>query len=121
MLHTKVQAISQLGLEKIFKGFNRIWAWWSYWSCDLDSLNIFVFPPTLKATYEIWLQFAKWLLRKYLKLSNYGKSLVKDQTMTLTFSTHKSSSTHYDNSNYHFEAKIFITFHEILCISICPI
>ena len=66
MLHTKVQAISQLVLERIFKGFNRIWAWWPYWSCDLDSLNIFdldslnifVFPPTLKATYEIWLQLA---------------------------------------------------------------
>ena len=38
---------------------------WPYWSCDLDSLNIFSF---LKATYEIWLQLAYLLLRKCLKL-----------------------------------------------------
>ena len=29
-----------------------------YWSCDLDGLNIFLFPLALKATYEIWLQLA---------------------------------------------------------------
>ena len=27
-------------------------------SCDLDGLNIFLFPPILKATYEILLQLA---------------------------------------------------------------
>ena len=26
-----------------FKGFYHIWAWWPYRSCDLDSLNIFLF------------------------------------------------------------------------------
>ena len=37
------------------------------------------------------------LLWKGLKSSNYGKSWVKSQTMTLTFSTHKSSCSHLDN------------------------
>ena len=43
--------------------FYCIWSLWPYWSCDLDHLHIFLFPPTLKATYEIWLQLAEWLLR----------------------------------------------------------
>ena len=33
--------------RKSFKGFYHIWAWWPYWSCDLDSLNIFLFSPNL--------------------------------------------------------------------------
>ena len=48
-----------------YKGFYHIWAWWPYWSCDLESLNIFLF---LKATYEIWLQLAYWLSETCLKL-----------------------------------------------------
>ena len=76
-------AIGQLVLEKkIFKDVYYIWAWWQYWSCDLDGLNIFLFLPTLKATCEIWLQSAYWLLRKCLKSSNYGlyKKLQKNQS-----------------------------------------
>ena len=55
----RFMAIGQLILEKIFKDCYHVWAWWPYWSCDRDLLNIFLFPPTLKATYEIWLQLAK--------------------------------------------------------------
>ena len=29
--------------RRSFKGFYHIWAWWPYWSCDLDSSNIFLF------------------------------------------------------------------------------
>ena len=43
----------------------------AYWSCDLDGLNIFLFPPLLEALSEIWLQVALWLFRS-LKLSYYG-------------------------------------------------
>ena len=43
----KIKIINRLGLElKIFKGFYHIWAWWPCWSCDLDGLNIFLFPQS---------------------------------------------------------------------------
>ena len=40
-----------------------------------------------------------------MNLSDYVKSWVKGQRMTWTFSAHKSSYTHLDNSNYHFRSK----------------
>ena len=43
-------------------------------SCDLESLNIFSFPLTQEAPYDIWIKLAYWLLRIYLKLSRYDKS-----------------------------------------------
>ena len=46
-------------------------------------------------------------------MSNYGKSRVKGQTMTLGSSTHKSSCTHLDNSNYHFLGQNLHNFHEM--------
>ena len=51
----------------------------------------------------IWLKYC-W---KGCKIANHPS--IKGQTITLTFSTHNSSSTHQDNSNYHFKAKIFKT------------
>ena len=86
---------------------------------DLDGLNEFLFLPTLKTTYEICLQLAKWLLR-CLKLSNYCKTWVKGHRMTLIFSTHKYSCNHSDKFNHQFEAKIFRPFHKILCILFFP-
>ena len=38
MLHAKFQDIGLLVLEKIFKGFYYIWAWWPSWLCDLYHL-----------------------------------------------------------------------------------
>ena len=52
MIHPKSHVHRSVGSGEDFRGFYRIWARWPYWSCDLDSLNIFLFPPTLKATYE---------------------------------------------------------------------
>ena len=47
--------IGQLVLgKKSFKGFYHIWAWWPYWSCDLDSIKTFLFLSTLRATYETY-------------------------------------------------------------------
>ena len=82
MLPTKFHGHQSIGSGGDFKGFYQIWAWWPYWSCDQDDLNIFLLSQTLKATYKIWLQLAWWLFRRCLKLSNYGKSWVKGQTMT---------------------------------------
>ena len=54
------KATGQLAMEnKIFKSFYHIWAWRSYWSCDLDGLGKFSFPPPLTAPYAIWLKLAK--------------------------------------------------------------
>ena len=39
--------------KKIFKGFYHIWAWWPYWSFDLEGL--FLFSQPKKALKEIWL------------------------------------------------------------------
>ena len=36
-------------LEKIFKGFYHIWAWWPSWSCDQDHVNRFFISVYLKA------------------------------------------------------------------------
>ena len=51
-----------------------ICAWWPYWSCDRDRLNIFSFNPSLEALYEMCLQQVKLLLRRCLKLSKYDES-----------------------------------------------
>ena len=51
----------QLVLEKkIFKGFYHIWAWWPYWSCDLEGLYKFSFPQPKEALKEIWLHLAQY-------------------------------------------------------------
>ena len=39
--------------KKIFKGFNRIWAWWPSWSCDLDHLYKLSFPLPNEAPHKI--------------------------------------------------------------------
>ena len=53
MLHTKFQGHwSTLG-KKIFKGFYHIWAWWPYWSGDLEGLHKFLFPQLKEALKEI--------------------------------------------------------------------
>ena len=44
--------------------FTIIWAWWPYWSCDLDHLNILSFPHHMEAPHEIWLQSAQWFQRR---------------------------------------------------------
>ena len=59
MLHSKFQGQLVLG-KKIFKGFNHIWAWWPYWSCDLEGLYKFLFPQPKEALKEIWLHLAQW-------------------------------------------------------------
>ena len=48
MLHAKFKEIRPLVLEeKVFKGFNHIWAWRPSWSCDLNHLYKLSFPlPT---------------------------------------------------------------------------
>ena len=73
MLPTKFQGHWSIGsgeedLLKVFK----IWAWWRYWSCDLDGLYRFSFPQPQEALLEIWIHLAQWLLRRCLKLSYYG-------------------------------------------------
>ena len=65
MLHAKFQGHwSMCSGEEDYKRFlpYRALALWPSWSCDLDSLNVFLFPPPLgplEALYEIWLQLAK--------------------------------------------------------------
>ena len=73
MLQTKFQGSRSVGsgAEDFFKYFYQMWAWWTYWSCDLDGLNIFSFPQQKEALHEIWLQLAHRLLSRCLKLSNY--------------------------------------------------
>ena len=46
------------------KGFNHVWARWPSWSCD--QYNWYKFWPTYhkESSYEIWVQMAKWFLRK---------------------------------------------------------
>ena len=45
MLHAKFQDHKTVLEEKIFKGFEHIWAWRPLWSCDLDHLYIFSHFP----------------------------------------------------------------------------
>ena len=45
--------------KKIFTGFYHIWAWWPYWSCDLEGLYKFLFPQYKEALKEIWLHLAQ--------------------------------------------------------------
>ena len=60
----------------------------------LHYLNKFMFPYPKDTPHEIWLQSAKWLLRKTsLKILNL-RDLDQGQWMTLTFGTHKASCTH---------------------------
>ena len=54
------KVIGQLVLGKIFKGFYHIWAWWPYWSGDLEGLYKFLFPQPKEALKEIWLHLAQW-------------------------------------------------------------
>ena len=69
MQHTKFKAISPLvPKQKVFKGFYHIWLCRPYWSCDLDSLNIFSFLPLLQTLYEILLQYAEWLLQEMFEI-----------------------------------------------------
>ena len=62
MLHTKFQGhwSTGSGEEDFFKGFYHIWAWWPYWSCDLEGLYNFLFPQPKEALKEIWLHLAQW-------------------------------------------------------------
>ena len=46
--------------RRSFKGFYHIWAWWPYWSCDLDSLNIFLNMVTIGLlAFEEMFEFVK--------------------------------------------------------------
>ena len=86
--------------ENIFNGFYHIWAWQPAWSCDMDHLNKISFPHPKEATDKIWLQSAKWLLRKRsLKILNL-KDFYQGQSMTLIFGTHNASITHLVNCIY---------------------
>ena len=38
-------------VQDFFKGFYHIWAWWPFWSCDLDYLYKHCFP-VLEKTFE---------------------------------------------------------------------
>ena len=45
MMHVKFQDLKISGSEKsIFEGFYHIWAWWPFWSCDLNHLYKLSFP-----------------------------------------------------------------------------
>ena len=59
--------------EKIFRSFYHIKAWRPYWLCDLDDLDKILFPLPLEAPYEVLLQFAQWLLRRWFKSSKYER------------------------------------------------
>lgn len=91
----------------------------AYWSCDVDGLNIILFPPSSRmciiSCYNGLVAFEKMF--KFVILSESG---VNCQIMILSSCCHLSSRTHYDNSNYQFSNKVFKTFHEILCIHIFP-
>ena len=49
-------------------------------SCDLDDLNKLLFPHPKEAPYEIWLQSARWLFRKSLKIlkQRFGPRSIND-------------------------------------------
>ena len=56
MLHAKFQDHRTSGSGKEdFKGFYHIWAWWTFWSCDLDHLYKLSFSLPKEAPHEIWL------------------------------------------------------------------
>ena len=55
MLHTKFQGHRSISSGDFLRFLPYIDVV-AYWSCDLDGLNIFLFPTLLEALSEIWLQ-----------------------------------------------------------------
>ena len=80
--------------KKIFKRFYHLWSWRPFWSCALDHLNKFQLPLRMEVSHEIWLRMALWDLREMFEIDEIWVTLDKDQWMTLTLDTHKSSCTH---------------------------
>ena len=52
MLHTEFGGNQPAGPEKIFKGFNHIWAWQPSWSCDQHHVHRFSFPCVERRTLD---------------------------------------------------------------------
>ena len=102
--------------RRSFKGFYHIWAWWLYWSCDLDSLNMFLFWRLhMKYGYNRLIGF--WGNVWICKIMVVPRSKVKQWPWPFL----PQIFIYLLRQPYlPFYAKIFKTFHEILCISIFP-
>ena len=84
-------------LEKIFKGFYHIWAWWPSWSTSRDHFSNLPFPQPKEAPYEIWAKLAQrrsrlkfWIFFPYkcIRKQNWSyRKKVKCQCMTIILST----------------------------------
>ena len=69
MLHTKFQGHWSTGSgEEDFKGFYHIWAWWPYWSCDLEGLYKFFIPSAQGGSKRNLVTFGPVGYRRSLRL-----------------------------------------------------
>ena len=75
--------------RRYFKGFYLIWAWPPSWWCDHYHLVQIYSTQFKESPYEIWVQLAKWFLRKLcfdiLMGLQYEWPWLKGQRSTLTF------------------------------------
>ena len=85
MLRFSLEASSVL--EKIFKGFYHIWAWWPSWSKDHDHFSNLLFPQPNEAQSEIW---AKLVQRRcHLKILTDGTN-DRQKVITIAHPEHSS-------------------------------
>ena len=54
MLHAKFQDHMSSGSGEDFKGYDHIWTWRPFWSCDLNHLYKLSFLLLKEAPHEIW-------------------------------------------------------------------
>ena len=76
MLHIKFPGHHSIcsGEEVLF--FDHVWAWWPYWLCDQDGLNIFLFSLPREALYKIKL-VSLVAFEEMLKMSKYQNPRLK--------------------------------------------
>ena len=76
-------------LEKIFKGFYHIWAWWPSWLMNCDHFSNLSFPCPKEAPHEIWATLAQRLQRRSLNFSHINVWCPYKCTWKQTWPRHK--------------------------------